>query len=302
MYELLDTFLEYLRLNRNYSELTINSYSRDINYFLEFVESRKLSLDEVNPRIIREFSLYLNSSRRFKPSSLRRILSSIRSFSKFLYRNNFVSRNFGKYITYPRLPFELPKFLDEDKIVELLGELERRKQLAYSGKKKNIIVRDTAVVFCFYLTGARVSEVSRMKINDMDFSSGTVVIRGKGRKERAIPLHPVLREKLEEYLLVRDKLKKRNTDLLFVGNSRNGGMSVRHMRNVIYKYTSMVGSKVSPHGLRHTFATHLLNDGNDIRVIQDLLGHSSIATTQRYTHTSLKRLREIYDKYHPHAK
>ncbi|MEN2998339.1 MAG: tyrosine-type recombinase/integrase [Brevinematia bacterium] len=301
MYELLDSFLEYLRLNRSYSELTIESYSRDIGYFLEFIESKGISLEEVNPKVMREFSLYINSTRKLKPSSLRRLLSSVRSFSRFLYKNGLVSKNFGKYIVYPKLPSELPKFLDEDEVLSLLSNLEDSVYKSFEVERRVKAIRDIAVVFCLYLTGLRVSEVTNLTLSDVNFTSDVIIVKGKGGKRRLVPMHPVLKEKLKLYLSIRDEIKVKKTELFFVGNSRNGGLSIRQIRNLVYKYTSLVGEKLGPHGLRHTFATHLLNDGNDIRVIQEILGHSSIATTQRYVHTSLKRLKEVYTNAHPHA-
>lgn len=301
MYDLLDSFLEYLRRNRNYSDLTIENYARDIGYFLEFLEEKGISLEDINSRVIREFSLYINSSKKLKSSSLRRVFSSIKSFSRFLYRNKLVGKNFGKYIVYPKLPSELPRFLDEDKMVELLNELETKLYSVSDDKKRITTIRDIAIMFCFYLTGLRISEVGNLKVSDVDFSSDTIIVRGKGGKTRIVPLHPVLKEKLRLYMSVRNILKEKETELFFVGGAKNGGLSVRQIRNLVYKYTSFVGSRLNPHGLRHTFATHLLDDGNDIRVIQELLGHSSIATTQRYVHTSLKKLKEVYKKHHPHA-
>ncbi len=301
MYNLLDAFLEYLRFNKNYSYMTIESYARDIGYFFEFLEDKKITLDEVDPKVIREFSLYLNSTRKLKHSSLRRIFSSIKSFAKFAYKKGFVSKNFGKYVVFPKLPSNLPKFLDEDRVVYMFENIYQKYNFIDNEKKRIMLIRDMAIMFCFYLTGVRISEIASLKLGDINFSSATILIKGKGGKKRIIPLHPILKEKILEYLNVRDKIKTKDTDLLFVGNSKEGGLSVRQIRNLVYKYTSLAGFKVNPHALRHTFATHLLNDGNDIRVIQELLGHSSIGTTQKYIHTSSRRLKEVYKKYHPHA-
>jgi len=157
------------------------------------------------------------------------------------------------------------------------------------------------ILYTFYLTGMRVSEVASLKLRDIDLSSKVIKIKGKGGKSRVVPIHPKLESKINEYMKYRDTMITKKTDLFFVGESRDGGISIRHMRNIIYKYTSLMGNRLSPHGLRHSFATHVLDNGADIRVVQELLGHSSISTTQRYTHTSLKRLRDIYKKAHPHA-
>lgn len=300
-YEYLDIFLDYIKSNRKYSENTLEGYSRDIVCFIDFLESRGISFEEINSKVIRDFSLHLNSTKNLKSSSLRRVFSAIKSFSKFLYRNGIVSKNFGKYIVYPKLPTNLPKFLDEDRIIYLLSELESLVLRTSSEYKKLVRIRDVAIMFSLYLTGMRVSELRNLRVSDVNLSSSTILVRGKGDKRRVIPIHPVLQDKLRNYLSVRDNLKLKNTDLFFVGKAKDGGISVRQIRNLVYRYTSLVGSRVSPHGIRHTFATHLLNNGSDIRVIQELLGHSSIGTTQRYIHTSIKRLREVYNKYHPHA-
>ncbi|MFN4244665.1 MAG: tyrosine-type recombinase/integrase [Brevinematia bacterium] len=301
MNELLDSFLDYLRLNKNYSSLTIQNYSRDINYFIEFIERNNIELEKITSKVIREFSFYLKSTRNLKSSSLRRVFSSIKSFSKFLYRNKIVSKNFGKYIVYPKLSEELPKFLDVDKMILLLKQLDSKINNCRNQKKKYTLIRDATIIFCFYLTGTRISELAQITLKDIDFHSNTITIKGKGNKKRIIPIHPLLNEKINDYLSIRDLIKTKNTNLLFVGKSKKGGISIRQIRNLVYKYTSMIGNRLNPHGIRHTFATHLLDDGNDIRIIQEILGHSSIATTQRYTHTSLKRIKNIYDKYHSHA-
>ncbi|MGC8964524.1 MAG: tyrosine-type recombinase/integrase [Brevinematia bacterium] len=298
MYNLLDKFLEYISKNRNYSYNTVKSYSRDIICFLEFLENKGIGLDDVNPKVIREFSTYITSEHSLKASSLRRLFSSIKSFSKFLYKNGFVLKNFGNFIVYPKIPQNLPKFIDQDRMIELLKTLEN---YFNPGKKEIIFIRDITLIYLLYLTGLRVSEVSNLQLSDVDLRNDFINVLGKGNKRRIVPIHPILKEKLNLYLEIRPKLMSKNTNLLFVGKGRKGGMSSRHIRNVVYKYTSMIYSRLSPHGMRHTFATHLLDDGNDIRVIQELLGHSSISTTQRYTHTSLKKLKEIYKKTHPHA-
>ncbi|MCX8028962.1 MAG: tyrosine-type recombinase/integrase [Brevinematales bacterium] len=296
---MLDNFLEYLRLNKRYSENTIEAYARDISYLIEFLLENNQKIEDINSKLLRDFSIHINKKRQLKPSSLRRIFSSLKSFSKFLYKNNLISKNFGKYIVYPKLPNNLPKFMDEDKIINMLNYIENQIISNKNPKKSLKKIRDNTIIFTFYLTGLRISELVELKISDI--VNDTLVVKGKGGKSRVLPIHPLLKEKINEYLKIRKLLMTKETNLLFVGNTRNGGISQRQVRNLVYKYTSIVGNKINPHGLRHTFATHLLNDGNDIRVIQDLLGHSSIGTTQRYIHTSLKRLKDIYKKYHPHA-
>lgn len=299
MYHLLDRFLEYIGKNRNYSSNTLQSYARDINYFIEFLERKKIEFNDITPKIMREFSTYIANERKLKATSIRRLFSSIKSFSKFLYKNGFVFRNFGNFIVYPKVPQDLPKFIDQDKMVELLKILEN--DFKPSESKKLMFRRDVTFIYTLYLTGLRVSEVASLTLGDVDLNNGFINILGKGNKRRIIPIHPVLQKKLEEYLNIRHMLINKKTNLFFVGKGRNGGISSRHIRNIVYKYTSIIGVRLGPHGMRHTFATHLLDDGNDIRVIQELLGHSSISTTQKYTHTSLKRLREVYQKSHPHA-
>jgi integrase/recombinase XerC len=296
-YELLDMFLSYIRLNKNYSVHTTEAYARDINYFIDFLIEKKLSFEDITPRVMREFSVYLSTrfSNPFSPSSVRRILSSIKSFSKFLYKNGYISKNFGNFVVYPKLPEKLPKFIDEERIITTLNELEKNLD------KTPTNVRDLTILYTFYLTGMRISEVASLRLQDIDLSSKVIKVKGKGGKSRVVPIHPKLENKIDEYLKYRNTMLTKKTDLFFVGESRNGGISIRQMRNIIYKYTSLMGSRLSPHGLRHSFATHILDNGADIRVVQELLGHSSISTTQRYTHTSLKRLKDIYKKAHPHA-
>ncbi len=292
MTELLDIFLEYIKNNKNYSSHTVEAYSRDINLFISFLEDKGLSFHNISPKVIREFSIHISKKGNLKSSTLRRIFSSIKSFANFLYRKGTIKKNFGNFISYPKIPNNLPKFIDEDRVISVLENFK---------VSKPIDIRDRAIVFFLYLTGCRVSELVSLKLEDVMFSSKMIRIKGKGSKERIIPLHPKLEEVLKEYLSYRNMFLTKPTKLFFVGSSKNGGISIRHVRNISYKYTSLMGKKSAPHTLRHSFATHLLDSGSDIRTLQEILGHTSIATTQRYTHTTISRLKEIYSKFHPHA-
>ncbi|MCI0480114.1 MAG: tyrosine recombinase XerC [Candidatus Dadabacteria bacterium] len=297
MEQLIQNFRDYLGSERNYSKHTVKAYITDIGEFLRVIKEKKLvgekagaidfeKLDETPVRAYISW-LYTRNSR----SSISRKLASVRTFFEFLIRKGAVKNNLAKLVPTPRGEKRLPTFLTVDEVVKLLS-------IEGSGA---LISRDAAVLELLYSSGLRVSELVGINLNDIDLKNLTVKVLGKGNKERIVPVGSKAARALDEYLRERLSMNPRG-DHLFV-NTRGDRLNVRSVDRIIRKYALLAGipKNVSPHVLRHTFATHLLGGGADLRAIQEMLGHKSLSTTQRYTHTSIEKLMEIYDKTHPRA-
>ena len=282
-------FLNYLKMEKNYSLHTLINYKRDLKELESFLENnfKNLDIKEIDYFILRKFLASLSS--RISKRSMARKISTLKSFFKFLMREGIIKSNPAASLIYPRQEKKLPTFLTEEEIVRLLESIKG---------EDFISLRDKAILEFLYSCGARVSEVINLKKEDIDLIGGTVKVKGKGRKERILPLgEPAIRA-IKKYL---DK-RKDNSSFLFV-NYKGERLSDRGVRLILGKYIKKLAFKfrVSPHTLRHSFATHLLNRGADLRSVQELLGHSSISTTQIYTHLSVDRLKKIYEKAHPRA-
>ncbi|MGH7850481.1 MAG: site-specific tyrosine recombinase/integron integrase [Thermodesulfobacteriota bacterium] len=297
MEQLIQNFREYLGSERNYSKHTVKAYITDIGEFLRVIKEKKLvgenagaidfeKLDETPVRAYISW-LYTRNSR----SSISRKLASVRTFFEFLIRKGALKNNLAKLVPTPRGEKRLPTFLTVDEVVKLLS-------IEGSGA---LISRDVAVLELLYSSGLRVSELVGINLNDIDLKNLTVKVLGKGNKERIVPVGSKAAHALDEYLRERLGMNP-GGDHLFV-NTRGDRLNVRSVDRIIRKYALIAGipKNVSPHVLRHTFATHLLGGGADLRAIQEMLGHKSLSTTQRYTHTSIEKLMEIYDKTHPRA-
>ena len=290
-------FTESLR-QRSASAHTISNYQRDLRRFSNFMESRTTALEAVDHIFIRDFlnSLYLD---RLAKSSVSRILSAIRSFFKFLVARQRVSRNPGDLVSSPRLPKLLLSKLSETE-VQTLMEVPGERTL------KNL--RDRAILELLYASGLRVSELVGLNETDIDFGERLVRVLGKGRKERIVPFGQYASEALESYGAERSFQAKTRPDgegnvPVFI-NLRGTRLTARSVERLLVSYRHYLtpAHQVTPHTLRHSFATHLLENGADLRSIQELLGHSSLRTTQKYTHVSLEHLREEYRRTHPKAK
>lgn len=297
MEQLIQNFRDYLGSERNYSKHTVKAYITDIGEFLRVIKEKKLvgeeagaidfeKLDETPVRAYISW-LYTRNSR----SSISRKLASVRTFFEFLIRKGAVKNNLAKLVPTPRGEKRLPTFLTVDEVVKLLS-IEGEGAL---------VSRDAAVLELLYSSGLRVSELVGINLNDIDLKNLTVKVLGKGNKERIVPVGSKAARALDQYLQERPGMNP-GGDHLFV-NTRGDRMNVRSVDRIIRKYALLAGipKNVSPHVLRHTFATHLLGGGADLRAIQEMLGHKSLSTTQRYTHTSIEKLMEIYDKTHPRA-
>ena len=290
-------FLSRLATERNYSEHTIRAYGRDLREFFQFLaEEGKADVHAVDHLLLRKYLARLRA-RDLARTTISRILSSLRSFYSHLCREGFCDQNPVKAVRAPRMERKLPHFLTPEEVEKLLGAPDRA---TVAGK------RDLAILETLYSTGARVSELVGMNVDDLDFISDLVLVRGKRKKERLCHLGRYAVEALKDYLFVRgvgpDRAGLTHQPLFL--NKLNTRLSDRGVRRILDKYILVCGlsSKTSPHTLRHSFATHMLSGGADLRAVQELLGHESLATTQIYTHLPMETLMAVYARSHPRAK
>jgi integrase/recombinase XerC len=286
--ELLKGFCEFLKEEKGASLHTIRGYRRDVEDFFVFLKKNySISIENTKPFHIRAFLLSLKS---LKKSSLFRKISAIRTFFNFLLYAGKIEINPASLIEMRGRDKNLPSFLSVEEIFSLLDSEELKESK-----------RDRAILEFLYDTGMRISELLSLKIKDIDFKNRIVFVKGKRGKERMVPVGEKGIKAVEEYLKERPEADAYSP--LFCG--RDGKpLSERTVRRIVKKYSLLCGipKKVTPHTLRHSYATHLLEGGADIRAIQELLGHSTIASTQQYLHSSVGRLMEVYDRAHPRAK
>jgi len=294
-------FKNYLLVERNASSNTLDAYLNDITQFQDFlthsshaVESSSIQTETIDRLVVRSFMGYLYE-KKYSATTMRRKLSTLSSFFRFLCREGYVKNNVANTVPAPRMQNKLPAYFSVDDMFRLL-------QLPQG--ESFLPVRDRALLELFYSCGLRISELVGLTLENTNLKSRTIKVLGKGGKERLLPLGRQCVDALKTYLNARmDKTRKPGTDQLFL-NHRGAGITVRGVRKVVDKYIKQgnFAGGVSPHSIRHSFATHLLEGGADLRSIQELLGHSSLSTTQKYTHLTLDRLSETYDKAHPRAK
>ncbi|MEW6715633.1 MAG: tyrosine recombinase XerC [Nitrospirota bacterium] len=288
MKKYIDEFITSLKAEKDVSAHTIRAYSNDLKEFHSFSDKKPEDIDNLE---IRSFLASLHY-RKLKKSSISRKLATIRSFYKYLHKEGYVKTNPAKLVSSPRLPRPLPKFLTIDETFSLMNAPEGDTFKA---------TRDKSVIELLYSSGLRVSELTSLDISDLDIKESLVRVKGKGKKERITPVGSNAMTAIKNYLPERISLKKKSQALFL--NNRGGRLTQRSVRRILLQYCRTAGLKgyPSPHTLRHTFATHLLHGGADLRAIQELLGHSSLSTTQRYTHVDIAHLSEVYDKAHPMA-
>jgi tyrosine recombinase XerC len=301
MIEYIKKYLYYLSSERNYSPHTVSAYEGDLNQFYEFLKRhfsgmpfKVANIDQVT---IRLFLGDLLEDGRSK-SSVARKLVAVRSFLKYLVKLNVIKHNAGLNVVSPRLPKKLPYFLDE-------ASVERMMAIPDCSVMEGL--RDRAILELLYSTGIRLAELIQLNLDQVDFINDTIKIFGKGRKHRIVPIGRKAREAIKQYLKERDKklyviIKEEDRKALFL-SARGKRMYPKGIFRIVNKYISAVSEieKKSPHVLRHTFATHLLNRGADLRAVKELLGHESLSTTQLYTHVTVNRLKRIYNQAHPKA-
>lgn len=284
----IDDFIRYLELQKGASEHTVRAYRKDLGEFSEYVKKKpeELELIDVRGFVARQIKNGLS-----KTTAGRR-LASVRSFLKFLYREGYIKNNPAKLVSTPRTRKLLPKFLSVDDTFSLI---EKPEGIGL------IPARDRAILELLYSSGLRVSEVAGLNMEDLNTKEGLVKVRGKGKKERIVPVGSKAVDAIRSYLVEKILLKRK--DKAFFLNRQGKRLTDRGIRRIVVKYARMTGieGRIGPHTLRHTFASHLLQGGADLRVIQELLGHASLSTTQKYTHLDITHLMDIYDKAHPLA-
>jgi integrase/recombinase XerC len=292
-------------LEKNASPHTCRCYRKDLEGFEDFLKSSGMVLnpagvveiEKADRLAIRKYMSFLH--RKNKKSSIARKISTLRSFFKYLIREQVISSNPAKSVSTPKVEKTLPTTLTVDEAFRLMESPRSIPEKSSDVAKENRL-RDRAILELLYSSGLRVSELVGLNLNQLDSDLGIARVMGKGRKERIVPVGVKAIEALKAYL--EDRGVFRGEDPIFI-NSFGGRLTTRSVGRLIKKYTRHSGifRKVSPHSLRHTFATHLLDAGADIREIQEMLGHSSLSTTQRYTHVSMGKLMEVYDKAHPRS-
>jgi integrase/recombinase XerC len=294
----LDKFLLYLEAERQVSQHTIINYAKDLNQFYEFAAidnapDEGIALAELDHLVIRQYLAVLKR-RGYSKTSIQRKLSALRSFFKFLCRETVITDNPASMIRTPKKEKYLPNVLHKTQITDLIEAPDTGSPLG---------LRDRAILELLYGTGIRVSELVSLTTSSFDLDFGYARVFGKGSKERIVPIGTKALEALSEYIrLARPSLVKPDEEGLFV-NRFGTKLTDRSVRRIIDKYIRLLGMNrnVSPHTLRHTFATHMLDGGADLRSVQELLGHVSISSTQIYTHVTNERLRSVYKKAHPRA-
>ena len=316
----IEKFLAYLRSVRNASAHTLRNYASDLEQFHTYLtppDSPPVKLADIDHRMIREYLGYLHDQQ-LQKSSMARKLAALRSFLKFCAREGMVRENAARLVATPRLPKRVPSILSAEEMNEFLDGLaavgksrakgrSARSSRAAQDSAAPLLERDRAILELLYASGLRVSELTGLNREDVDRKERMLRVIGKGNKERIIPYGSKAEEALERYWPIRAKLLARSGsggDVRAVFLNHEGRrMGNRSVARVVKKYVRLmnVNWDLHPHSLRHAFASHLLADGADLRAIQELLGHSSLSTTQRYTHASIRQLMEVYDKAHPHA-
>ena len=293
--KIIDDYLEFLKYQKNYSKYTITSYENDIMEYFDFINSEGLNFKDIEYSDIRFYLVYLKDTKKDNNSSIDRKLSTLRGFYKFLANEKVVKTNVFSLVSGPKKSKKLPRFFDYNELEEMFEVPDTNTVLGQ---------RDLLLLEMLYATGCRVGELVSIKVKDIDFSKRTILILGKGNKERFLNYGDYCEDILKKYL--NDgylSLNKNNSEYLFLNN--NGGVlterGVRFILDKIIKQTG-INKNISPHMIRHSFATHLLNEGCDLLTVQKLLGHESIKATQIYTHVTTDRLKEVYYNSFPRAK
>ncbi len=291
----INKFIEYLKYQRNYSDFTCNNYKKDLNEYNSFILSNKINYKNMDYNESKEYVIYLNKKNDAK-STISRKLSSLRTFYKYLVLNNKVESNPFLLVSSPKKEKRIPKFINYNNMEEILNVPNIKTK---EGQRERVILE------VLYASGVRVSELVNIKLKDIDFSNKNILIFGKGSKERLVSFGDYALEYINLYLkegrnLLLDGVK---SDYLIVGK-KSEKLTTRRVEQIIddiIKRTS-IKLNITPHMFRHTFATHLLDNGCDLLVVQELLGHASLSSTEIYTHVSNEHLREVYLKCHPRNK
>ena len=302
----IDQFTRYLSAEKNASPHTCRCYQRDLKEFENFLKSQGsdfsssggLEWGRVDRIAIRKYLSVLH--RKNKKSSIARKISTLRSFFRYLVKERLVSSNPAKSVSTPKAEKTLPTTLTVDEAFQLMESPEKPIEKVVKSEARNRVLRDHAILELLYSSGLRVGELVGLNLKHLDLNLGIVRVMGKGRKERIVPVGDQAIHALKVYL---DQRRDPESETPLFVNMRGGRLTSRSVGRLIKKYTRSSGivRKVSPHSLRHSFATHLLDAGADIREIQEMLGHASLSTTQKYIHLSPGKLMEVYDRAHPRS-
>jgi integrase/recombinase XerC len=317
---IIEKFVQYLQYERNMSPFTLIEYRRDTEQFAEFLAppgTQAPPISGIDHRVIREYVGWMYD-RKLERASVARRLASLRTFFKFCVREKYCAMNPARLVATPKLPKRVPQVLTAEELsgfLDTIGESSVRDK-AHRQKKpterseqaaKIVLKRDRAILELLYASGLRVSELVGLDVGDIDRKGQMLRVLGKGNKERVVPYGGKAQTALDAYWPVREQILMRPMaepamEAVFL-NSLGGRLTTRMVHMLVKKYSRLanVNWDMHPHSLRHAFATHLLADGADLRAIQELLGHVSLSTTQRYTQASIRQLMEVYDKAHPHA-
>ena len=309
----IELFVEHLRAERNYSPHTLRNYRSDLEAF--FQRPRKPEQDQetrgrshpvsisIDHYKIREYMARLHFEKR-KPTTIARKLAALRSFYRFACREGLVEENPAKLVSSPRLPQRLPEVMTEEETNLLIDRLAQAARDADS-QHSALLARDLLILELLYGSGLRVSELVGLDMQQVDVNESVLLAKGKGKKERVVPFGGRAMAALDQYQRYRDEVLRQcsvETSALFI-NGRGGRLTARSAARIVKKYAILFrgDTTLHPHSLRHAFATHLLSEGADLRAIQELLGHSSLSSTQKYTRVSINQLMQVYDKSHPRA-
>ena len=288
-------FLSFLKFEKRYSTHTISAYALEIDRFLEFLSHEKIEFEEVDYRVVRHYLSVLKEQGR-QASSINRTISSIRSFYKFLVREGYVSSSPMQLVHALKTPRKLPVVVEQEKMVNLLNQ-------GRIDAESFVEARDFVILELLFGTGIRLSELLAIRERDIDIYNKRILIFGKRNKERLVPVHQTLLTEIRHYLKLKyaQNFKNNVTNLIVTKEGKRAYPSLIY--RTVNRYLGLITSqdKRSPHVLRHTFATTLLNNGADLNAIKELLGHAGLAATQVYTHNSVERLKSIYKQAHPKA-
>lgn len=286
--EKLEEFIGFVLIEKGLAKNTALSYKSDLQIFLKYLQDKNISYQTLTHEEITNFLWYLKTDKKLKARSIYRMIESVRQYYKFLISENVITTDPTVYLTVPKIPINLPDVLNKQEVDKLLNSINDEDDLS---------IRNRAMLELLYATGLRVSELINIKFSDININEKFLKIMGKGKKERLIPFGETAKLYIKRYLKIR---KDKNTETIFLTRLGKGISRVefwRQLKNIAVKAGLI--QKVKPHTLRHSFATHLLSAGADIRFVQEMLGHSSISTTQIYTHVSKEYLKEQHTKYHP---
>jgi len=296
--ELKNTYVKYLHYEKNLSEKSIISYTNDLEDLLSYLALNEImaNIEDIDRQLIKDYIVHLFNTRK-NENTIHRRVAGIKAFFKFCHYKRFISKNPVFNIHLPKKKSKLPDFLTQKEMEKLLDSIvnDGERELFYT-------LRDRAIFEALYSIGCRVAELVNIKISDINFPSKVIKLFGKGRKERIVPIGDVAIKWMKNYIEERQKKAERNEEYLFL-NKNGKKISSESVRKIIKKYSEIMlkNHNISPHTFRHSFATHLLENGADIRAVQELLGHSDISTTQIYTHVTAEKLIKTYKKSHPRA-